>query len=111
MKANEIIIVDQDTGEISVPEKIITAIRENEEQIRRAKRENEGFKKDLLAAMEMYGVEKIESEYFAATYVKEHMQQRLDSKAVETKHPEVYNECLKAVPVKSSVRVTLKPVI
>lgn len=104
----DIIKVDQETGEITIPEQIVKAIHENEVAIREAKKTNEEFKSRLLEAMEEYGVEKIESDYFTVSYVGEHETVRLDPKEVQKKYPRVHAECSHVSPVKASVRVRLK---
>ena len=108
MSINEIIVVDQETGELTVPDKVIMAIRANEEAIKAAKKANDDFKSQLLAAMEAYGVKSIKAEGMSVAYIEEHEQVRLDSKAVKENYPRIYSECTKLTPVKASVRVTLK---
>lgn len=106
--SNEIIVVDKETGEITIPEQIVEAIRANEIAIREAKAVNDEFKARLLEAMEEYGVEKIQSDYFTVSYVGEHETIRLDPKEVRMKYPRVHAECSHVTPVKASVRVRLK---
>lgn len=108
MNENDIIVVDQETGELTVPEHIINAIRQNELAIKEAKRANETFKERLLQAMETYGVKSIKAEGMSVAYIEEHETLRLDTKAVKENYPRVYDECSKLSPVKASVRVTIK---
>lgn len=108
MNENEIIVVDQETGELTVPEHIINAIKENEVAIKEAKSANEAFKERLRKAMETYGVEKITADGMTVSYIAEHESLRLDTKAVKENYPRIYSECTKLTPVKASVRVTLK---
>lgn len=107
-KETDIIVVDQETGELTVPEHIINAIRENELAIKEAKLANETFKERLLKAMETYGVEKITAEGMSVSYIAAHETVRLDTKAVKENYPRIYSECTKLSPVKASVRVTIK---
>lgn len=107
---DEIIKVDKETGEISIPEQIVNAIRDNEVQIKEAKKQNEDFKEKLLKAMEEYGVEKIESEFFTVSYVAESERTSTDTQKLKDEYQDVYWKTLKVSPVKASVRVRLKNV-
>ena len=102
------IIVQNEDGSLVVKKQACEMIEGFERQMKEIKKQYEEYKAALKAAMEEYGVEKIDTDNFSVSYVAAYERNSLDSKAVETKYPEVFQECLKKSDVKSSVRVRLK---
>lgn len=79
-----------------------------EKEMKRIKEQYEAFKADLLAAMEQNGVIKLDSDEVMINYIAPSESERLDSKAFKETCPELYDEFVKIVPVKASVRVKVK---
>ena len=104
----EIVAVDQQTGELFVPKQVIAHLTE----IQRAKKEFEEYEKDvrskLKAAMQEYGIEKIDTDSIVVNYVDETERISVDSKLLKKAFPEVYEAVTKVSPVSASVRIKLK---
>ena len=102
------IITTNERGELTVPNEIINAMSEMERQKKAIEKQFNVYRDALRDAMAQHGVTSIKTDDFTATYIEEHEQVRLDSKAVQEMYPRVYDDCSKIVPVKASVKVRLK---
>ena len=102
------IITKDDEGKLIVQKNVIEAMSMIERQKKELTAQFDTYREALKQAMEEYGVTKIDSDELVATYVAEHEQIKLDSKAVKEFYPKVYEDCTKLSPVKASVRVRLK---
>ena len=79
-----------------------------ESQLKELKAQDEAFKLMLLEAMENANVTKFEGEKVSITYVAPYTRTTVDSKALQTKYPDIYKECQKTAQIKASVRITVK---
>lgn len=79
-----------------------------EQEARRAKEEYDALKDQLLTAMEKYDVVKIDTPELLISYVAPSESERLDTKALKENCPDLYNEFVKFVTVKASVRIKVK---
>lgn len=79
-----------------------------EQEARKAKEEYEALKADLLTAMEKYNVVKIDTPEILVNYIAPSESERIDSKALKENCPDLYDEFVKFVPVKASVRIKVK---
>lgn len=95
---------EQETTALVDEEKLLSVTRE----LARLKNEESAFKAQLLEIMERNGTKSIKTKYFTITYVEEHSQRKLDTKALEEAHPDLCAEFMKTSTVKASVKITLK---
>lgn len=79
-----------------------------EKQAKEIKARQADLRADLVEIMEDYAVKSWENNLFKVTYVGTTSRQSLDSKALKTKYPDVYEEFTKESTVKPSVRITVK---
>lgn len=112
-------IVNRETGEIldivvreedrlMINPEAVDFIYKAEKQMKEIKKNYEEYKSALLQAMEEFGIDKIDTDNFTVNYVPAHMSNRVDSKKLQSEHPEIYDECSTASMVKPSVRVRLR---
>lgn len=104
----EIIVPDQETGELKVAKEAIAIMRDVEKAKKAAVKTETEMKAALMAAMEKYGIEKIKTDELTASYVGEHETIRLDQKELKEKFRATYDKCLHVTTTKASVRITLK---
>lgn len=99
-----------DAGEMIVRPDAMVAIRDIEARFKAAESQYKKFKKTLLDGMEEYGIKKIESatEDLLVTYVEPTEQVRIDKDKLWADHADIAFECQKVVPVKSSIRITVR---
>lgn len=102
------IITTDDSGKLTVPQTIIDEMTNLERQKKEIEAQFKVYRDALCDAMTEHGVEKITTDTFTATLVPEHERVALDSKAVESMYPRIFEECSKVSTVKASVRVRLK---
>lgn len=98
---NGITVLDAETsGKIAEFERQLKAIKEQEEELKKA----------ILEEMESKGIIKVEDEIngISITYVAESYRETFDSKLFRKEHPDVYDEFVRMSPVKSSVRIKMK---
>lgn len=79
-----------------------------ETQIKALKKQEEDLKKSILDAMKENGVIKIDNDHLAINYVAGHDQERFDTKAFKEENRMIYDEYVKMVHVKDSVRIKVK---
>lgn len=103
----EIITTNED-GKLIVAKEIVDEMNRLEREKKEIEAHFKTYREALCDAMIEHGVEKIATDNFTATLVPEHERVTLDSKAVESMYPKVFNDCAKVSTVKASVRVRLK---
>lgn len=89
-------------------ENAVALLIQKEQEAKRAKEEYDALKEELLTAMEEYNVVKIDTPELLINYIAPSESERLDSKAFKETCPDLYNEFVKFVPVKASVRIKVK---
>ena len=99
-------IIKIENGQLSAT--AVNLLIQKEQEAKRAKEEYEALKADLLTAMEQYNVVKIDTPEILVNYIAPSESERLDSKAFKETCPDLYNEFVKFVPVKASVRIKVK---
>ena len=104
------LFMQNENGEMIVRPEAMSAIRDIESQFKSFKKQYDKFKKVLLAGMEEYGIKKIESEDedLLVTYVEPTEQVRIDNDRLWAEHKDIAFECQKVVPVKGSIRITVR---
>lgn len=104
----EIIAVDQETGELYVPQTVIDHLT----QIETARKEFDKYEKQVKAqlkeAMEKYKITTIDTDGLLISYVAPSERITVDSKMLKTAFPEVYDACSKVSEVRSSVRIKVR---
>lgn len=104
----EIIAVDQETGELYVPQNVIDHLTQIERTKKEFKSYEESVRAELKSAMEKYGITKIDTDTILVNYVDEGERVSVDSKLLKEAFPETYKAVTKVSPVKASVRMKLK---
>lgn len=104
----EIIAVDEETGELYVPQNVIDHLTQIETAKKEFKAYEEGVRAELKSAMEKYGVTKIDTDSILVNYVAEHERISVDSKLLQSAFPEVYQAVTKCSDVKASVKIKVK---
>lgn len=99
-------IIEIKNGQLA--ENAVTLLIQKEQEAKRAKDEYEALKADLLTAMEQYNVVKIDTPEILVNYIAPSESERLDTKALKEAVPDLYNEFVKFVSVKASVRIKVK---
>ena len=95
---------DHETTALVDEQKLLKVTKELE----RLKTEEAAFKAQLQELMERNGTKSIKTKYFTISYIEEHSQRKLDTKALEEAHPDLCAEFMKTSTVKASVKITLK---
>lgn len=95
---------EQETTALIDEQKLLDVTRE----LTRLKNEETAFKTQLLEIMERNGTKSIKTKYFIISYIEEHSQRKLDTKALEVAHPDLCAEFMRTSTVKASVKITLK---
>lgn len=72
--------------------------------------EEENIKAMLLEECEKNGIDSFENDYFKIKYVAPTTKESLDSKALKSEMPEIYNKFVKKSNVKAYIKITLKEV-
>lgn len=104
----EIIAVDEETGELYVPQNVIDHLTQIETAKKEFKAYEEGVRAELKSAMEKYGITKIDTDTILVNYVAEHERISVDSKLLQSAFPEVYQAVTKCSDVKASVKIKVK---
>ena len=98
---NGITVLDAETsGKIAEFERQLKAIKEQEEQIKKA----------ILEEMENKGIIKVEDEIngISITYVAESYRETFDSKRFKADNPDIYDSYIRMSTVKPSIRIKVK---
>lgn len=79
------------------------------EETIKALTEKQAIMKDaLMRSMERNGIVSVENELLKIKYVQPTTQERFDAKTFRAEHEDLYNEYVKFVDVKPSLRITRK---
>lgn len=107
---NELLnIYQQNEVELAeINEKISLMIKELQIKANELNTKNEEIKEKIKNEMENNGVKKLENDYLMITYIAPTTRNTIDSKKLQEKYIDIYNECLKTSEVKSSIRIKIK---
>lgn len=83
-------------------------IAEFETQIKAIKKQEEDLKRSILEAMKDNGVIKIDNDHLTINFVAGHDQERFDTKTFKEENKLIYDEYVKTIHVKDSVRIKVK---
>lgn len=103
---NDLIKIENGTAVLNG--NVTKQIAELETQIKALKKQEEDLKKSILDAMKENGVIKIDNDHLTINYVAGHDQERFDTKTFKEENKMIYDEYVKIVHVKDSVRIKAK---
>lgn len=83
-------------------------IADFETQIKALKKQEDDLKSSILEAMKKNGVIKIDNDHLTINYVAGHDQERFDTKTFKAENQMIYDEYVKIIHVKDSVRIKVK---
>lgn len=101
-------IIERTGSDITVSEEVCERIISLEKQAKEIKKQQDSMKKEILDAMQKYGVVKLDNEFLKIALVPEHDAERFDSKKFKEENPDVYDLYAKISKVKPSIRITVK---
>ena len=100
-------LIKFDGGVPALSAEVISHIVQFETMAKQVKEQEDKLKAEILNAMELNGVVKIESPELVLTYVAATTRESLDTKGLRADFPEVYDAYAKISPVKASLRIKL----
>ncbi|AIF54350.1 hypothetical protein LDB25A_026 [Lactobacillus phage Ld25A] len=101
-------LIKVENGVATLNGNVTKQIAEFETQIKAIKKQEEDLKKSILDAMKENGVIKIDNDHLTINYIAGHDQERFDTKAFKEENRMIYDEYVKMVHVKDSVRIRVK---
>lgn len=101
-------LIKMENGLPVVREEVTDELLDLELMMKDLKTRADGLKAQILAAMEEYNILKVDSPQMVISYIAPVDRETLDSKALKSELPEVYDAYCKLTPVKSSIRVKVK---
>lgn len=101
-------LIKVENGVATLNGNVTKQIADFETQIKALKKQEEDLKKSILDAMKENGVIKIDNDHLTINYVAGHDQERFDTKAFKEENRMIYDEYVKIVHVKDSVRIKVK---
>lgn len=101
-------LIKVENGVATLNGNVTKRIAEFETQIKAIKKQEEDLKKSILDAMKENGVIKIDNDHLTINYIAGHDQERFDTKAFKEENRMIYDEYVKMVHVKDSVRIRVK---
>lgn len=101
-------LIKVENGVATLNGNVTKQIADFETQIKALKKQEEDLKKSILDAMKENGVIKIDNDHLTINYVAGHDQERFDTKAFKEENRMIYDEYVKMVHVKDSVRIKVK---
>lgn len=101
-------IIERIGSDVMVSEEVCERIISLEKQAKEIKKQQDSMKKEILDAMQKYGVVKLDNEFLKIAFIPEHDAERFDSKKFKEENPDVYDLYAKISKVKPSIRITVK---
>lgn len=83
-------------------------IADFETQIKAIKKQEDELKQSILEAMKDSNIIKIDNDHLTINFVAGHDQERFDTKTFKAENKMIYDEYIKIVHVKDSVRIKVK---
>lgn len=80
-----------------------------ENLMKNLKKEEEEIKQKILEEMERKGIISIDTAELNISYIPRSEREVFDNKKLRAENPDLYDEYIKFSPVKSSVRIKVKP--
>lgn len=101
-------IIERTGSDVTFSKEVCERIISLEKQAKEIKKQQDSMKKEILDAMQKYGVLKLDNEFLKIAFVPEHDAERFDSKKFKEENPDVYDLYAKISKVKPSIRITVK---
>lgn len=86
----------------------IKMIAEYEKAMKELKDKEDAIKQAILDEMEVKGILKVDSDDISISYIAPSERESFDSKTFRKEHSDLYDEYIKLIPVKSSIRMKIK---
>lgn len=101
-------IIEKAGSDVALSEEVCEKIVCLEKQAKEIKKQQDSMKKEILDAMQKYGVLKLDNEFLKIAFIPEHDAEKFDSKAFKSENPDIYDSYVKLSKVKPSIRITVK---
>lgn len=101
-------LIKVENGTAVLDGNVTKQIAEFETQIKAIKKREDELKQSILEAMKENNIIKIDNDHLAINFVAGHDQERFDTKAFKAENKMIYDEYVKIVHVKDSVRIKVK---
>lgn len=87
---------------------IASQLAEYERKVKLIEEEEKRLKSAILKAMEEHNIIKIDTEEILINYIPDGDREKFESKKFKEENPDLYDEYISLIPVKSSIRIRLK---
>lgn len=87
---------------------IASQLAEYERKVKLIEEEEKRLKSAILKAMEEHNIIKIDTEEILINYIPDGDREKFESKKFKEDHPDLYDEYISLIPVKSSIRIRIK---
>lgn len=101
-------LITCENGNYILKQEVGRQLAEYENIIKRLKEQEDDLKNSIMAAMEEYGVIKIDTDDVTVSYIAATAREYFDSKKFKKDKPDLYDEYCNIKPVKPSIRIKLK---
>ena len=101
-------LIKIDNGTAVLDGNVTKQIADFETQIKAIKKQEDDLKQSILEAMKENNIIKIDNDNLTINYVAGHDQERFDAKTFKAENKMIYDEYVKIVHVKDSVRIKVK---
>lgn len=101
-------LIKVENGTAVLDGNVTKKIADFETQIKSLKKQEDDLKQSILDAMKDNGVIKIDNDHLTINFVAGHDQERFDTKTFKAENKMIYDEYVKVVHVKDSVRIKVK---
>lgn len=101
-------LIKVENGTAVLDSNVTKQIADFETQIKALKKQEDDLKSSILEAMKKNGVIKIDNDHLTINYVAGHDQERFDTKTFKAENKMIYDEYVKIIHVKDSVRIKVK---
>lgn len=96
-----------DSAQITIPDNVIAEVRAIEYQYKELEDKRTKIQQQLLTLMRDNGIEKFAAEGLTLTYRKPATRKSVDSKMLQSKYPNIYNEVLRESSTKDSITIKI----
>ncbi len=87
---------------------LVAKLRACESRKAKIQEEIDKMKQIIIDAFNVMGVKKFENDLISITRIEASRRTTLDSRAVQSRYPDIYNECRRESELKSTIRLTIK---
>lgn len=101
-------IIERKDSDVAISKEVCEKIISLEKKAKEIKKQQDSMKKEILDAMQKYGVLKLDNEFLKIAFIPEHDAEKFDSKTFKEENPDIYDSYVKLSKVKPSIRITVK---